>query len=364
MEKEIEYIVYNKSQESFFQDLLVRIKSKKLFIYIFLFCGLVIGSVIGITTPRMYKSETIVLPQMASGGLAQKYNIASLIGFNLGKQEGNDVSPMLYPVLAESANFRKDLLDSEVKISSRDQAVTYSEYLEIHKKNSLFDKLINFITVRKEEEDTLSKRLTQLDSTFVNEPIYLNKGDIKKMNYLEQQMSITFAEDQGYISLVAKSQDPLVASTILSNAQFLLEKLIIEVNVQKSINEMVFIDERLKIARDEYILKRARLGAFRDKNQYSITSRTSNREEQLKSEYDLSYEIYSQLASQKESTKLQIAKQTPIFSIIKPIVVPTKPEGPGALNTIFLYSLISLILALLIVSIKVLIKHLKKTFTF
>lgn len=364
MERDIEYVEHDESKKSFVQELIARVSSKKVFILIGLFIGLLFGIIVGITTPKIYKAETVVLPQVSStSSINKKYNIASLIGVNLGKPEGDEISPMLYPKLAENVNFRKDILDSKVSLSEENRSVTYAEYLEKYKKNTLVGKIAK---IAKYDKNISPSEFAQpsKDSLLINKPVILNKEEYRHIEYLKEHLKITFDEDQGYILLEAEAQDPMVASTILSNSQRLLEKLIIKINVQKSINELEFIDNRLEIAQKEYANKRAILGSFRDRNQYSITSKTTNREEQLKSEYDLSYQIYSELLSQKESTKLQIAKRTPIFSIIKPIIVPTTPEGPNALKTIFLFVLVAFILTLLLVSYRLIVKHIKAVISF
>ena len=364
MKEEIEYVRYDASRKTFLQEFAIRIKSKKRFILLGVLVGLILGVIVALTTPEIYEAETVVLPQISAGSsISKKYNIASIIGVNLGKPEGNEISPLLYPVLAENVNFRKNLLNSKVNFVTGEKRITYANYLEQYKKSNLLGEIIKKFKGKSELPIQINDKIIEQDSLTKDKPVAVYKNEQAKMDYLKEQLTITFDEDQGYISMVAKSQDPLVASTVLSNARQLLEKLIIEVNVQKSLNELEFIEERLSIAENDYQSKRAKLGVFRDRNQYSITSKTSNREEQLKSEYDLSYEIYSQLASQRESTKLQIAKQTPIFSTIKPIVIPTKPIGPSMMKTIFLFILLASILTLFIVSYKLVVKYVNEVFS-
>ena len=123
--------------------------------------------------------------------------------------------------------------------------------------------------------------------------------------------------------------EPLAAAQLVKNAQDLLQDFIIDYNIKKSKEELKFIEERLEVAKEDYSAKRARLGDFRDSNKYGIVSTTRNREEQLKSEYSLAYNMYSDLSSQRESAKLQVEKDTPIFTELKPALVSLEPSAPN-----------------------------------
>ena len=74
-----------------------------------------------------------------------------------------------------------------------------------------------------------------------------------------------------------------------------------------------------------------------DSNKNGILSTTRNREEQLKSEYDLAYSIYSELSSQRESGKLQVEKDTPIFTELQPALINSEPTEPKKMKIIINY---------------------------
>ena len=105
----------------------------------------------------------------------------------------------------------------------------------------------------------------------------------------------------------------------------------------------MFIEERLEVAKKEYGDKRAILGDFRDRNKNRILSTARSKEEQLKAEYELAYNMYSELSGQKESAKLQVERDTPIFTELKPAFVSSEPSSPIK----FKYILGSLIIGML-----------------
>jgi hypothetical protein len=156
-----------------------------------------------------------------------------------------------------------------------------------------------------------------------------SKEEKSCIEYLDKHLNIVFNDLDGYISISATMDEPLAAAQLVKNAQDLLQYFIIDYNIVKSKDELKFIEERLEVARIDYIDKRARLGAFRDRNKNTIKSTTRNREEQLKSEYDLSYYMYSELSSQRESAKLQVEKDTPIFTELQPALISSVPSAPN-----------------------------------
>ncbi len=52
-------------------------------------------------------------------------------------------------------------------------------------------------------------------------------------------------------------------------------------------------------------------------------------EERLTSQYNLIYAVYSDLAKQLEQAKIQVKQDTPVFTIIEPVSVPTKKSKPN-----------------------------------
>ena len=52
-------------------------------------------------------------------------------------------------------------------------------------------------------------------------------------------------------------------------------------------------------------------------------------EERLTSQYNLIYGVYSELSKQLEQSKIQVKQETPVFTIIEPISVPTKKSKPN-----------------------------------
>jgi capsule polysaccharide export protein KpsE/RkpR len=354
-DENIEYVSKKTSQIDFI-DALNHILERKAKIYKFMIIFLILGVVIAFITPKEYTSSSIILPQISSNkGLSKKYsNIASLVGINLGQSEGNKIVPTLYPIIVEGAPFQKAILQKKINIEELEDSVTLFDYLQNYKKDGLLNiikgytvglpsKIIN--SLKSDDNGEISKIL---DRTLYQ----YSKEEELYITYLKEHLNISFNENDGYINITATMDEPVAAAQLVRNAQNLLQDFIIDYNIKKSNDELIFIEERLEVAKEEYSDKRARLGDFRDRNKNGILSTTKNREEQLKSEYDLAYNMYSELSSQRESAKLQVEKDTPIFTELQPALITSEPSAPNKIKIVFGSIVIGMLLAIAIILLK------------
>ena len=333
MENEDIKYVSKKTEEIDFIDTFNHVVDRKRKIFLFMIIFLIFGIILAFISPKEYTSSAIILPQISSNkGLSKKYsNIASLVGINLGQAEGNKIVPTLYPIIVEGAPFQKAILQKKINIEELEDPVTIFDYLKNYKKDGALHTIKGYtiglpgkiISAFKSNDNTASSK--SVDSTLYR----YSKEEKSYIEYLDKHLLITFNDVDGYINISATMDEPIAAAQLVKNAQDLLQDFIIEYNIMKSKDELKFIEERLEVAKKEYSDKRARLGDFQDRNKYGILSTTRNTEEQLKSEYSLAYDMYSDLSSQRETSKLQVAKDTPIFTELQPALVSLEPSAPN-----------------------------------
>ena len=87
-----------------------------------------------------------------------------------------------------------------------------------------------------------------------------------------------------------------------------------------------------------------KLALFKDSNLNIIDSRFENRLSGLEAEFSLVSSVYQELAKQLEQSKLQVSKDTPIFSVIKPVTIPNKRSAPKRAQMVFIYLFIGIVL--------------------
>ncbi len=343
------------SEKSIFQvdtfEILKILNSSRRVIIRFLIVFLILGVLVAFLLPKEYSSSSVFVSQISSSKkLGKKISgIANLIGVNVG-DSGNDVIlPMQYPLIVESTPFKKQILESKIPIKEEDSLVSVSHYLtEIRKPGVLSyvkgytiglpGKIIGLFK-NSEVEESVERQ----DST----EYYLNFNEKQQLNYLYSNFSVNINDVDGYIEIKTTFPEAKASARLANNIQNLLQEFIIEYNIKKARQELEYISERFEEAENDYFSKRATLANYKDRNVNVISNLAQNRLEQLQTEYSLSSNIYSQLAGELETAKLNVKKDTPVFTIIKPATIPIEPSSPQKLLILIQFILVGFLLGAL-----------------
>ena len=89
-----------------------------------------------------------------------------------------------------------------------------------------------------------------------------------------------------------------------------------------------------------------KLADFSDKNKNITSQRARMEQRNLQNEYGLAFELCQGLAQQLEQTKLEMKKETPIFTTLNPIVVRIKKSEPKRGMIILTFCFLGLFLSL------------------
>ena len=323
---------------SIFDIVKIILKQKKKIVNIIL-VFFVLSIISLLISDKKYTSNSIILPQVSSDkGFSKKYtDIASLVGIDFNQSKGNSIVPTLYPLLLDNVNFQKSVLQSKLQEFNSDTLITYKSFL-LKNKSTGFLKTVQSYTIGlpSKIKGFFTKPLRHENKVVLVENLNnLTTQEISLINSLNNQIDVIFNEVDGYIEIKAETKDPLVSAQLVFICESILQEYIINFKIQKSKDELLYLEKRFNAAKEDYSLKRAMLGTFKDENKFVSTSYNNNIKEQLQAEYDLSFKLYSQLATQMESARLQVYKDTPIFTNIKPAIVPIEPSSPDSFRTIF-----------------------------
>ena len=67
-----------------------------------------------------------------------------------------------------------------------------------------------------------------------------------------------------------------------------------------------------------------------------------NQFSRIESEYIVSKNIYNELAINKEKSAIEVKKNTPIFTIIKPVVIPNEKSEPKRTLFVIVFTFLGL----------------------
>ena len=81
---------------------------------------------------------------------------------------------------------------------------------------------------------------------------------------------------------------------------------------------------------------------------HSDSCRELRREQVLQNEMNLAFSVYNQFAIQVEQAKIELKKESPIFSTLNPIEIPSSKSEPIVWKIVFKYFSIGIIMCLMI----------------
>ncbi|MDA8640083.1 Wzz/FepE/Etk N-terminal domain-containing protein [Flavobacteriaceae bacterium] len=291
--------------------------------------SMILGLFVALLTPNTYTASSLFVPNSSSSGVSSSglNGLASLAGINLNSGGGGEISPTIYPKILESAKFKQQILN--ISLPQEQDEVTFRDYSLNGPKSfiSLLKKytiglpgvLINLF--KGEAENALNASGEQ-------DYMKISKEDSELFEDLEEIININFNEKEYYIELSVTLDDPNLSAFIAVEAEKLLQKEIIKIKIKQSIELLEYIEERYNIQKQIMYSAQNDLADFKDRNVAISSASFENKLTRLEQEYRNANTVFQEVAKQREQIKLQVSQDTPVFSVIKPVVVPNEKSGP------------------------------------
>lgn len=320
------------------------------FILITVAIFMVLGVAVALLTPKEYTASTTLVPQVSDGSskMGGLSSLATVAGFNLGDMTNNSgqLSPMVYPQIVKSVPFQLELMNTPFQFPEQDQPLTFYTYFNEVKKPGALGLLkkytIGLPGVIAGSRNNDNQQLASDQSS--NDYISLTKDQEKIRKQLDNTVNLDVNDKDGYLTLSATTLDPKLAAQLTKKAQALLQNSITEFKIEKAKNQLEFIQERYNEKKKAFEEAQAALARFRDSNKNVTSALARTQEEQLQNEYQLAFEVYSQLAQQLEQAQIQVKEDTPVFSVLKPVTVPLEDNTSGMM-TLVIWTFLGAIIA-------------------
>lgn len=346
-------------------DLLIVIKKilvnkKTLFKYSLL--GFIIGLVTIFFIEKKYVATTTFLPSNTSS--QSTGSLKSLASFtNVGAGSGGEefLSPEFYQELIKSPLFLYKLSRSKIMISvaPKKEEITFYDYYDKRKK-TLLEKITAFFRSKSKEGNNLNKG-TEISNDSIG---YISKRDIKIFTWLGKKVEINYNDKAGSVEMLFKMDNKIGAAQMLYSAKSILQELITTFKIRKEEKELNYLERRFKEQFKDFKEKELILAKYRDANIMGLTSKSKIKLATLEYNYSLSRELYTDLAKKVEGQKIKVKSKAPIFTVIKPIVVPNAKTSKFSKKVVmisfiilgFIIGVIKLILELIMEDIKTKLK--------
>jgi len=296
-----------------------------------------LGLFIALFSAKEYTASTTMVPQSAEGGSklgGSLGGLAAMAGINLGSMGGGStIPPTLYPKIIASVPFQKEMMKTPLTIAGQKEKVSFQDYyLEIYKP-SLFGYIKKFtvglpgIIIK-----AIKGKSPMTNNQSTNDHLLtISEDDKKLMEFLSAQLSLEVNDKDGYVSISARMPEARPAAEMVQRAQILLQEAITDIKIKKAKDQMVFVEERYAEKEAAFTAAQNKLARFRDQNKNVSTAMAQTQMERLQSEFSMASSVYTELAKQLETQKIQVKEDTPVFTIIEPVAVPldkSKPKRP------------------------------------
>lgn len=345
-------------------DLFLLIGEKKKVFFVCVVVTVLLGLVKSCTTPVEYESVAIMLSEVEEEGgkMGQLGGIAGLAGINLSGMTGvgmnNAFSPDLYPKLLESKPFLLGLIKEEFYFETKGKRMSLEDYYLEERPDDLLSKTVEFIVgvpylilsmFEPSEEEVKTTDIVDSDQE-EKEYIFISPDENYVISEVKKKIKI---ENKGrIITLSVKMPEALISAEFNVLVFKKILGFVSTYKIEKQKTNLLFIEQSTNEAEANFKKAQINLATFRDSNQGIISQRARTREEQLDAEFNLAFQLYSTLKQELENSKIELKKETPIFTTFEEAVVPNAPSNSSpvkiVLICIFLGSFLGLLVILLL----------------
>ncbi len=346
--------IENQETEIDYKALVLRLWAKRKFIlYVFAaFC--VLGLMAALFQKPVYTSTCTFVPLSSSKSSGSSLSsLAAIAGISLGDMSsGESLSPLIYPQLLSSVDFNKELMRVPLHFAKYEEAVslydlatdpayrriTIGSIAAAVKKYTIGLPGVIIGAIRGEQPDVVvpGEEGKKKISAYTNDEYKVYKG-ISKM------ISLNVEKKDGYLTLSAKSNEAVVAAELCQAALDLMQKYVADFKLKQAQNNMAYLQARCEETRTEYLAKQMELAQYTDSNRGAPTATSLTRRQQLSSEYDLAFALYTEVSKQLLQAELKIKNDTPVLSAVKPVDVPMQKSNSRA-KTLMVWAFLGFIL--------------------
>ena len=303
----------------------IAIKMSVLFALLGILFALSRSNIYTATTTFILKGETSGSTVGGLGGLA------SIAGINLGSMSSgySEIPPTLYPMLVKSNPFIEALLKE--KVPKDGSMIELRGYLINSTITPGFLGTLKKYTIGLPRliKTSLSKKKDEL-------AVLANTGSIKSLTPKEESIYNTAMElitlnvdkKEGFVTLSVVLENPEGAAIIALSAQNLLQKAVINFKIKNAQELLTFTEVLCNEKRGTFETLQDELASFRDQHQNINSGLFENKLNRLETELAIASAIYKQLSMEVEQARIQLSRDTPIFTIINHVVIPNQRTSP------------------------------------
>lgn len=321
-----------------YKALALRLWAKRKYILYVVGVFFVLGLLTAIFQKPVYISSCSFVPLSSSSRTTRSSlsSLAAMAGIDLGDMSsGEALSPLIYPQLLQNVEFNKELMRVPLHFKKYDEPVSLYELATGNKSHGFSLSTVKKYTIglpgvvigaiRGKQPDLL---LPASDGK--KEISTFTKDEYRVYQILSHVISIDVDKKNGYLTISAKTSEPLAAAELCQGAIDLMQKYIADFKLEQARDKLLYLQARREETKEDYLTKQMELAQFTDANKGTLTAAIQARRQQLTSEYDLAFALYTEVSKQLLQAELQVKNDTPVLSAVKPVSVPMHKSNSRA----------------------------------
>ena len=329
-------------------ELIQRMWINKVLIIIVASVFVVLGLLVALFSPKEYTSACDVVPQASdSSALSRMGSLAALAGINLDQMQNvKTLSPLVYKNIMESTTFRKELMQTPLNFKEIDHPISFYEYCtnEEYNKPSVGEYIIKYTiglpfvilkAIRGEQPSPDYGALNQSGDSSIET---VTKEEYECLKALDNCITLRLDDKKGYVTISANMPEAVAAAQMAQATLELLQRYITEFKIEKVQSNLDFVQERYNEAKSNFEDIQSRRAKFRDANMNTTRYSAHAELEKLDAEYSLALNLYKELSTQLEQTKISVKETMPVLTVITPVTVPFKKSKPKRVVILFAYT--------------------------
>jgi len=163
-----------------------------------------------------------------------------------------------------------------------------------------------------------------------------------------KRISVDVDSKSGILTLTAEMPDAVAAAELAQLSIDILTKYVSDYKVRKAQENYDFVQARYKEAKTEFEKNQEALAMFNDRNRNVVTALAQAESQRLQNEYNLAFEVYKGLASQLEQAKIKVKEETPVFTVLEPVIVPNRKSFPNTIVVILSSAILGCLVGIII----------------
>lgn len=323
-------------------ELIGKLWKRRSFIIKWCVAGAILGLIVGFSIPKTYKAGVTFAPETQQKLGSGVSSIASMMGVNLNNSV-DAISVEMFPDVVHSTPFIVELFDIPVTFERKDSTITVPlvEYMKDYQRSAWWTHIIKAPFKALGWVMSLGKEERQDEAQGNRDPLNLPRKERGIVGFFAENIMVNIDKKTGKTSMSLELQDPQVVATVMNAVTENLKAYMSDYRTSKARQDIENLEVICRQRKEDYYKAQQAYAAFVDGNQNLIRLSAQAERERLQQEMNLAYQVYTQVATQLEGSRIQAEQAKPVFAIINPVTIPIKKSAPSKARLLIIFTFLA-----------------------